>query len=119
MCLKTVFLDYMLGKMDIKFRNFTYITKTEFNSMIVMCMVCAGSQLALSSLLLKSFNISDFGADNYEVDASIHLVRLICCITFHFAFGGEIDSTLKIMKYSILHSERFERPTTAFMLSFI
>ena len=116
MCLKEVFLDYMLGKMDVKFRKFEYISKSEFHTMIVMCGVLAASQLSLCVLLLQSFTI--FAATNYEVATEIHLSRLICCITFHFAFGSEIGSSLSLMKYSILHAERFDSPLTAFILAF-
>lgn len=103
MCQKRVFLDYMIGKSGISVTNFKYLHESEFSALIVMMLVCVGSQLSLSVLLLKSFSISDFGESNYEVDVSIHLVRLICCMIFHFAFGGEVDSALKLMKYSILH----------------
>lgn len=119
MCQKRVFLDYMLGKNGISVTNFSYISTSEFSALIVMMLVCVGSQIGLSVLLLKSFSISSYGSTNYEVDVSIHAVRLICCIVFHFAFGGEVDSALKLMKYSILHSERFERPVTAFMICFL
>jgi hypothetical protein len=66
MCQKRVFLDYMLGKNGISVTNFKYVNESEFSALLVMMLVCVGSQLSLSVLLLKSFSISAFGETNYE-----------------------------------------------------
>lgn len=81
-----------------------------------MALVCAGAQLTLSILLLKSFDITNQQSSYYEVGSEIHVVRMMACFIFHFAFAGEAKNALELMKYAILHSERFERPKTAFFL---
>jgi hypothetical protein len=115
-CMKQEFLHYLLREAGVPFQRFRYSTSNEFAMFFVMALVCAGSQMTISILLLQSFDITNQQSSYYEVSSTIHTVRMIACFIFHFAFAGEAKNALDLMKYVILHSERFERPKTAFFL---